>query len=84
MRNYIFVLVAISLFIKCKKEEKEINPSTFNYVVNIYSGFKVALKSNPTTGYSWQWTNNRALLIVYFLAIHSLQTLLFYVVAEEK
>jgi predicted secreted protein len=64
MKNFIFVLVVLNLFIKCKKEDKETNPSTFDYIVKIDSGFKVALKSNPTTGYSWQWTNTRAVPII--------------------
>jgi inhibitor of cysteine peptidase len=66
MKNLSIALVALVLvFSSCEKDEQNksdnIKP---DYEISINESFQLDLISNPTTGYSWKWTNREIVSIV--------------------
>ncbi|MBS2100625.1 protease inhibitor I42 family protein [Carboxylicivirga linearis] len=62
MKN-LFLTVFVLLFVlsSCKTTEKNVLSSTQqDYNIDLGDEFTISLKSNSTTGYSWQWVNKQS------------------------
>ena len=61
----ITLLSLVLMFATCSKNEK-INSHKMktDYEIAVNGSFQVELDSNPTTGFSWKWTNKQSVSIV--------------------
>lgn len=62
MKN-LFLTVFVFLFVSssCKTTEKNVLSNTQqDYNIDVGDEFTISLKSNSTTGYSWQWVNKQS------------------------
>jgi inhibitor of cysteine peptidase len=49
----------------CKiKEQNSLDSKNADFVIPIDGTFQISLNSNPSTGYSWQWTNQQSTSVV--------------------
>ena len=67
MKNLFKGLIISCLLTACASNELKIPASDFNLAKN--ETFKINLASNPTTGYSWKWTNKSDINIVDTLKV---------------
>lgn len=67
MKNLVTSLIISLLLTACASNEISVPASDFNLVKN--ETFKINLASNPTTGYSWKWTNKGDINIVDTLKV---------------
>ena len=67
MKNLFTSLIISCLLTACASDEISIPASDFNLAKN--ETFKINLASNPTTGYSWKWTNKSDINIVDTLKV---------------
>ena len=62
----ILFLITIFAFISCSEKEVINNPDFIKseYEISVNQSFQINLVSNPTTGYSWKWTNKQFVTVV--------------------
>ncbi|MFH0734058.1 MAG: protease inhibitor I42 family protein [bacterium] len=66
IKTNIFFLLALINLVCCSDKEVINNPDFIKteYEITVNGSFQINLVSNPTTGYSWQWTNKQSISIV--------------------
>jgi len=64
LKNLVCCLALVVFFFSCKKDQ-DIKPDIkFDYEISLNESIQFDLISNPTTGYSWEWTNEQSISIV--------------------
>ena len=48
----------------CKVQDKKSNATKPDYEISVNQSFQIELAANPSTGYSWKWSNQQAISIV--------------------
>ena len=66
MKPQLIIYLIAALVLNCCSIENVKRSSAINadYEKSINEQFQIDLPSNPTTGYSWKWTNKRSVTIV--------------------
>ena len=65
MKSLLIVFVFLSTFLlSCRKDNNNSNSTKMNYVISVNQSFQIDLKSCPSTGYEWVWTNKQFVSIV--------------------
>lgn len=63
MRTFLSLTLLPLLWVSCQSTPKAEN-SKYDYSVKMGEAFHIDLKSNPSTGYTWQWVKNEKASIV--------------------
>lgn len=63
MRIFLYLILLPLLWVSCQSAPKAEN-SKYDYSVKTGETFHIDLKSNPSTGYNWQWIQNGKASIV--------------------
>ena len=58
------LILSLILSTCSQKETLKSIPMNTDYQIAVNESFQIELNSNPTTGYSWKWTNKDAVKIV--------------------
>ncbi len=66
MKTKMFIFLVLIIFISCSEKEVINNPDFIKseYEIAVNQSFQINLVSNPTTGYSWKWTNKQSVTVV--------------------
>lgn len=60
MKTILILIIGILLFRSCEQEKQtKILDPVVDYEISINQRFQIELKSNPSTGYLWSWTNKQ-------------------------
>lgn len=61
----IFLCIVLTLLLGCSKTDIESDTHLKpDYIITVGDTIQIELNSNPTTGYSWEWTNKESVSVV--------------------